>query len=52
MDKDVKISTDATVNTTIITKIARATVTFATDSKPFAGIPFCFGVLYNKSITI
>lgn len=52
MSKDVTISTNATIDTKIVTKKARATVTFATNNNLTLKLLFCQSMLYTKSITV
>ena len=51
MSKDITISANATVDTKIVTKKARAAVTLATDNNHRL-VSFCLRMPYTKSITI
>lgn len=51
MSKDVKISANATIDTKIVTKKARAAVMLATDNKISPELLFCQKMPYTKSIT-
>lgn len=52
MKKDLTIKTNVSISAQLVTKIARATVTFATDNKLTPKLLFCRKMLYTKSITI
>lgn len=52
MNKYVKINTNATIDVKIVTKIARAAVTFATDNKRLLSISFYPNLQYTENITV
>ena len=52
MSKDVTISANASIDTKIVTKKARAAVTLATDNNLTPELLFCRTIPYTKSITI
>lgn len=52
MSKDVTISANASIDTKVVTKKARAAVTLATDNNPTLELLFCQIMQYTKSITI
>lgn len=52
MSKDVTISANASIDTKIVTKKARAAITLATDNNFTSKLLFCCSMPYTKSITI
>lgn len=52
MSKDVTISANASIDTKIVTKKARAAVTLATDNNLAPKLLFYLQMPYTKSITI
>mgnify|MGYP001239529284 CR=1 FL=1 len=52
MSKDITIGINASIDTKIVTKKARAAVTLATDKNLTPKLLFCCSMPYIKSITI